>query len=87
MYAECAKWAGAVGLRVNSPDDIRAIKAKVDLPIIGIWKIDRNIKDVYLTPSLEAAQAVWDAGAEIIAIQATNHYRMMENWLTRPSGK
>lgn len=23
MYAECAKWAGAVGLRVNSPDDIR----------------------------------------------------------------
>ena len=75
MYAECAKWAGAVGLRVNSPDDIRAIKAKVDLPIIGIWKIDRNIKDVYLTPSLEAAQAVWDAGAEIIAIQATNHYR------------
>ena len=75
MYAECAKWAGAAGLRVNSPDDIRAIKAKVDLPIIGIWKIDRNIKDVYLTPSLEAAQAVWDAGAEIIAIQATNHYR------------
>ena len=51
MYAECAKWAGAVGLRVNSPDDIQAIKAKVDLPIIGIWKIDRNIKDVYLTPS------------------------------------
>lgn len=75
MYAECAKWAGAKGLRVNSPEDIRAIKEKVDLPIIGIWKIDRNIKDVYLTPSLEAAKAVWDAGAEIIAVQATNNYR------------
>lgn len=70
-----AKWAGAAGLRVNSPDDIRGHQGEVDLPIIGIWKIDRNIKDVYLTPSLEAAQAVWDAGAEIIAIQATNHYR------------
>ncbi len=75
MYAECAKWAGAKGLRVNSPEDIRAIKEKVDLPIIGIWKIDRNIKDVYLTPSLEAAKAVWDAGAEIIAVQATNNTR------------
>ena len=67
MFAECAKWAGAKGLR--------AIKEKVDLPIIGIWKIDRNIKDVYLTPNLEAAKAVWEAGAEIIAVQATNHYR------------
>lgn len=75
MFAECAKWAGAKGLRVNSPEDIKAIKEKVDLPIIGIWKIDRNIKDVYLTPNLEAAKAVWDAGAEIIAVQATNHYR------------
>ena len=75
MFAECAKWAGAKGLRVNSPEDIRAIKEKVDLPIIGIWKIDRNIKDVYLTPNLEAAEAVWEAGAEIIAVQATNHYR------------
>lgn len=75
MYARCAKWAGAKGLRVNSPEDIRAIKKEVDLPIIGIWKIDRNIKDVYLTPNLEAAKAVWEAGAEIIAIQATNHYR------------
>ena len=75
MYAECAKWAGAKGLRVDSPENIRAIKEKVDLPVIGIWKIDRNIKDVYLTPSLEAARAVWEAGAEIIAVQATNHYR------------
>ena len=75
MFAECANWAGAKGLRVNSPEDIRAIKEKVDLPIIGIWKINRNIKDVYLTPNLEAAKAVWEAGAEIIAVQATNHYR------------
>lgn len=75
MFAECAQWAGAKGLRVDSPENIRAIKEKVDLPVVGIWKIDRNVKDVYLTPTLEAAQAVWDAGAEIIALQATNHKR------------
>ena len=75
MFAECAKWAGAAGLRVNSPEDIKAIKEKVDLPIIGIWKIGRNVNDVYLTPNLEAAKAVYEAGAEIIAVQATDHYR------------
>lgn len=75
MMARCAKWAGGVGIRANSPEDIRAIKAEVDLPVIGLWKIDRNVKDVYLTPHLEAARAVWEAGAEIIAVQATNHYR------------
>lgn len=75
MFAKCALWAGAKGLRVNSPEDIKEIKKEVDLPVIGIWKIDRNIKDVYLTPNLEAAKAVWEAGAEIIAVQATNHYR------------
>lgn len=75
MYAECAKWAGAAGLRLNSPEDIREIKNKVDLPVVGIWKIDRNIKDVYLTPGLDAARTVWEAGAEIIAVQATEHFR------------
>jgi N-acylglucosamine-6-phosphate 2-epimerase len=73
--AECAKWAGAAGLRVDTPENIKAVKAVVDLPVIGIWKIDRGIKDVYLTPHLEAAQAIFSAGAEIIAVQATDHIR------------
>ena len=33
MFAECAQWAGAKGLRVDSPENIRAIKEKVDLPV------------------------------------------------------
>ncbi|AZP04881.1 N-acetylmannosamine-6-phosphate 2-epimerase [Jeotgalibaca ciconiae] len=73
--AESAEWGGAVGIRANSPEDIEKIKRVVDLPIIGIWKIDRNIKDVYLTPNLDAAKKLWDAGAEIIAVQATKHKR------------
>jgi N-acylglucosamine-6-phosphate 2-epimerase len=70
--AVAAKWGGAVGLRVNSPEQIRAIKKIVDLPMIGLWKIWHDDTDVFITPTLEAAKAVWDAGAEIIALDCTN---------------
>ena len=70
--AEAAKWAGAVGIRANSPEQIKAIKAKVDLPLIGLWKIWHEDSDVFITPTLEAAKAVWEAGAEIIALDCTS---------------
>lgn len=69
--AEAAKWAGAVGIRANSPEQIKAIKEKVDLPIIGLWKIWHEDSDVFITPTLDAAKAVWEAGAEIIALDCT----------------
>lgn len=50
--AEAAKWAGAVGIRANSPEQIKAIKEKVDLPIIGLWKIWHEDSDVFITPTL-----------------------------------
>jgi len=34
--AKAAKWAGAVGIRANTPEQIRAIKNEVDLPLIGL---------------------------------------------------
>jgi N-acylglucosamine-6-phosphate 2-epimerase len=69
--AEAAKWGGAVGIRANSPEQIRSIKEKVDLPIIGLWKIWHKNTDVFITPTLESAKAVWEAGAEIIALDCT----------------
>lgn len=70
--AEAAKWAGAVGIRANSPEQIKAIKEKVDLPMIGLYKIWHEDSDVFITPTLEAAKQVWEAGAEIIALDCTN---------------
>jgi len=70
--AEAAKWAGAVGIRANSPEQIKAIKENVDLPIIGLYKIWNDDTDVFITPTLEAAKQVWEAGAEIIALDCTS---------------
>lgn len=75
MMARCAYWAGAVGIRANTPKDVRTIAQEVPLPIIGLWKIGRGEKEVYLTPTIEAAKELYEAGAQIIAAQATSHVR------------
>ena len=69
--AEAAQWAGAVGIRANSPEQIRAIREAIDLPIIGLYKIWQEGTDVFITPTLEAAKQVYEAGADIIALDCT----------------
>ena len=69
--AQAAKWAGAVGIRANSPEQIAKIKAAVDLPMIGLYNIWHEDTDVFITPTLEACKQVWEAGAEIIALDCT----------------
>ncbi|MCX7670182.1 MAG: N-acetylmannosamine-6-phosphate 2-epimerase [Anaerolineae bacterium] len=69
-----AAWqGGAVGIRANTPEDIRAIRAAVPLPLIGIYK--DGDADVYITPTLEHARAVARAGADIVALDATGRPR------------
>ncbi len=70
--AKAAEIGGAVGIRANGPNDIRAIRATVRLPIIGIYKIRVPGYDTYITPTLGSAQEVKDVGADIIAVDATD---------------
>ncbi len=69
--AVAAEQGGAVAIRANTPVDIRAIRAAVALPIIGLYKDDIPDYPVYITPTLDHARQVAAAGAEIIAIDAT----------------
>ncbi len=69
--ALAAAQGGAVAIRANSPVDIQAIRAAVDLPIIGLFKDDIPGYPVYITPTLGHARAVAQAGADLIAIDAT----------------
>lgn len=69
--AQAAQWGGAAGLRANIPAQIRDIKAAVDLPLIGLFKIWSPDTNVFITPTLESALHVWEAGAEIVALDCT----------------
>ena len=73
--ARAAQQGGARALRANTPVDIKAIKQEIDLPLIGIYKENIEGYNVYITPTIDHAMAVADAGAEIIAIDATNQPR------------
>ena len=73
--ARAAQDGGAVGIRANSPADIAAIRAAVSLPIVGLWKADAPGFDVYITPRLSDALAVAEAGADMIAVDATDRPR------------
>lgn len=73
--AEAAVRGGAVGIRANLPQNIRAIRQLVQVPIVGIYKETLPDYPVYITPTFEHARAVVEAGADIVAIDATARER------------
>jgi N-acylglucosamine-6-phosphate 2-epimerase len=73
--ALAAKLGGAVAIRANSPADIRAIRAMIDLPIFGLYKDNLPGYEVYITPTLKHAQQIYAAGADVVCIDATSRLR------------
>jgi N-acylglucosamine-6-phosphate 2-epimerase len=64
---------GAVGIRASGFDNIAAIKQAVPVPVIGLVK--RRGHDVYITPTIEDALRIADAGADLVAVDATLRLR------------
>ncbi|AFY45050.1 N-acetylmannosamine-6-phosphate 2-epimerase [Nostoc sp. PCC 7107] len=73
--AQAAVNNGAVGVRIDTPIHINAVREGVKVPIIGLWKQIIPKYDVYITPQFDHAAAVAQAGADIIAIDATTRHR------------
>ena len=68
--ALAAEQGGAAALRVQGEDDIRAVKARCTLPVIGIRKVF-DAGPVYITPTFADAAIIVEAGADIVALDAT----------------
>ncbi|HEX7022420.1 MAG TPA: N-acetylmannosamine-6-phosphate 2-epimerase, partial [Trueperaceae bacterium] len=73
--ARAAQQAGAIGIRADGPEDIRAIREAASLPVIGIHKRRDLDPDVYITPTLREVERVHAAGARIVALDATRRPR------------
>jgi N-acylglucosamine-6-phosphate 2-epimerase len=70
-FAAAAEQNGAVAVRIDSPAHIHAVKQAVQVPIFGIYKLVFDSSEVYITPTFESARAVCEAGADVIALDAT----------------
>ena len=66
---------GAVGVRLDTPEHVQAVKPFLQVPIIGLWKVVTPGSAVYITPGLAEVAALKAAGADIIATDATQRPR------------
>lgn len=69
--AEAAVMAGAVGVRINSAAHVAAVRDRVNVPIIGLEKVIDAGGAQWITPTVDDARALIDAGADIVALDAT----------------
>ncbi|MEO3931962.1 N-acetylmannosamine-6-phosphate 2-epimerase [Micrococcaceae bacterium Sec7.4] len=72
--ALAAEQGGAAALRIQGEDDIRAVKERCSLPVIGIRKVF-DAGPVYITPTFADAAIIVAAGADIVALDATSRPR------------
>ena len=66
-----ARWP----LRIEGVENLKATRAVVSVPIIGILKRDLDDSPVRITAYLEDVDALAQAGADIIAIDGTDRVR------------
>lgn len=80
--ALAAVQGGAGGIRAEGASDIAAIRAVVDVPVIGLRKRWLAGFDVYITPGFADAAAIVAAGCDVVALDATQGTRDGEDVAT-----
>jgi N-acylglucosamine-6-phosphate 2-epimerase len=73
--ARAVEAGGAVGIRAEGVATVRAIRDAVEVPVIGLVKRRGAGSDVYITPDLADAVAAAEAGADLVAVDATERAR------------
>ncbi|MFM9111501.1 MAG: N-acetylmannosamine-6-phosphate 2-epimerase [Prochlorococcaceae cyanobacterium] len=74
--AEASLRHGAIGVRLESPEHIGAVRRRCPgALIVGLWKRTYPDSSVYITPGWREIEAVWAAGADLVALDATDRPR------------
>lgn len=74
-FALAALAGGAAGLRIEGVENLRAVRKLTPLPIIGLVKREVPGSPVRITPLLDDVRMLAEAGADIIAFDATDRDR------------
>ncbi|MEK6755787.1 MAG: N-acetylmannosamine-6-phosphate 2-epimerase [Bacteroidota bacterium] len=74
-FAKAAELGGAVGVRIRGAENIRAVRKAVQLPIIGITKATYLNDEVLITGALDDVEILTNAGADLVALDATKRVR------------
>lgn len=74
-FARAALDAGARGLRIESAAYVAAVRSTVSAPIIGLVKRDLDSSPVRITPFAADVASLAEAGADVIAFDATARVR------------
>ncbi|EAA4388709.1 N-acetylmannosamine-6-phosphate 2-epimerase [Salmonella enterica subsp. enterica serovar Adjame] len=76
--AQAAASAGAVAVRIEGIENLRTVRPHLSVPIIGIIKRDLTGSPVRITPYLQDVDALAQAGADIIAFDASFRSRPVD---------
>jgi N-acylglucosamine-6-phosphate 2-epimerase len=71
LLARCAVASGAAGVRIQGTAHIAAVRAAVEVPIVGLIKRAYPGFEPYITVTAEEAAAIVAAGADVVAFDAT----------------
>ena len=71
LLAQAAVANGAAGVRIEGAERLAAVRAAVDVPIVGLIKRSYPGFAPYITPTADEIEAIVAAGAEVVAFDAT----------------
>jgi len=74
-FARAAEMGGAVAVRISGFENIRLVRESISLPIIGITKSEYLSGEILITGSLQDVEGILNAGATLVALDATERPR------------
>lgn len=69
--AQAAQDNGAVAVRIQGVANLRAVRARVNIPVIGLIKVEYAGFEPYITPTLVEVDEILETGAQVVAFDAT----------------
>ena len=74
-FAVCAEMGGAAGIRTEGVEKARAIRTRVNLPLIGLVKTEFEDGSVRITGREKDVKDLMDVGCDMLAIDGTFRQR------------